>query len=863
MGYEISYVTVETEDGRVITPNIVLSQVFFTMPPENVTVYASFAAEADVSAVNSAYSRIEFFVMQDLKISQEGLATQDEEAIEAWLEARMNSTVTDDTVTCTAEVTSFTPAVAGTPNNPAGTNGSFSVDWSVRKGDAMKSGTSEGTITPAVFQAEISRIEIKTQPTKMDYSFGETLDLSGLVITVHYEGTDDTKEVAWSADSGITADPANGTALYASQHNGKPVTITYEGKTATTSALTVGKADQTGFAFTGEPYRAVACGDEPFAVEATGGQGNGTVTYAVTEGQDVVSVSVSTVTILKSGTATITATKAADEDYNEATATLVVYVTPKQVDGVYQIGTANDLFWFAGLVNGTLENVEQDTAASAVLTADIDLSGETWTPIGNYDQSSRPNNKYAGTFDGAGHTIDGLKIESSADWQGFVGYLGEGGVIENLTLGETCSVTGGVYYVGGICGYTNGGTIESCTNAGTVTGQSDVGGICGLSRGTVTGCTNEGTVTGSGRWVGGVCGLSRGTVTGCTNEGTVIGNNNVGGVCGTNTGGTTENCANFGAVNGSGEWVGGVCGGNTGTITGCTNSGAVTGNGENVGGIVGYTEDGAIENCQNSGSVTGGSVVGGVCGLMVSSKVTISNCYNTGTVTGSAVGAVYGKNGRGQSGDEQGTITNCYYQSEETTSTQEGATPKTADQFSSGEVCWLLNGSTSEGTLAWYQNLDNGETVDKYPVLDSSHGIVYRIEADPVSYSNDPNGKPAQVISVDITWGELSFTYSDGTWNPSIHTYDGAGWNVDEEGGNSIKVENTGNTDVNVTFDYKVVENGITGSFTDGENPVSEPVSLPENGSSTVYLILAGKPEQNLDHAKIGSVTVTIGGENE
>ena len=57
--------------------------------------------------------------------------------------------------------------------------------------------------------------------------------------------------------------------------------------------------------------------------------------------------------------------------------------------------------------------------------------------------------------------------------------------------------------------------------------------------------------------------------------------------------------------------------------------------------------------------------------------------------------------------------------------------------------------------------------------------------------------------------------------------------------------------------------NGITGSFTDGENPVSEPVSLPENGSSTVYLILAGKPEQELKNATIGSVTVTIGGESE
>ena len=86
---------------------------------------------------------------------------------------------------------------------------------------------------------------------------------------------------------------------------------------------------------------------------------------------------------------------------------------------------------------------------------------------------------------------------------------------------------------------------------------------------------------------------------------------------------------------------------------------------------------------------------------------------------------------------------------------------------------------------------------------------------------------------------------------------------MDEEGGNSIKVENTGNTDVNVTYDYKAVENGITGSFTDGEKPVSAPVSLPENGSSTVYLILAGKPEKELKKATIGSVTVTIGGESE
>ena len=116
---------------------------------------------------------------------------------------------------------------------------------------------------------------------------------------------------------------------------------------------------------------------------------------------------------------------------------------------------------------------------------------------------------------------------------------------------------------------------------------------------------------------------------------------------------------------------------------------------------------------------------------------------------------------------------------------------------------------------------------------------------------------------MDITWGELSFTYSDGTWNPDTHEYDGEGWTVDEEGGNSIKVENTGNTGVNVSYAYQNAETGITGSFTDGENPVSAPVSLPENGSSTVYLILAGKPEKELEKAIIGSVTVTIGGESE
>ena len=280
-----------------------------------------------------------------------------------------------------------------------------------------------------------------------------------------------------------------------------------------------------------------------------------------------------------------------------------------------------------------------------------------------------------------------------------------------------------------------------------------------------------------------------------------------------------------------------------------------------------------IQNCYvvNSSIAATGRIAGAVCGANYGG--TIQDCYECGnTVTAhNRIGHLVGDNQNDYKHPYipgltlKGIVTNCYSDTllaGTQGGTVNGGSVKDADDFASGEVTYLLNGSTSEGDLTWHQNLDNGQTVDAFPVLDSSHGIVYCIEEDPIRYSNDPNGKPAQ-ISVDITWGELSFTYSDGTWNPDTHEYDGEGWTVDEEGGNSIKVENTGNTDVNVTYDYKAVENGITGSFTDGENPVSAPVALPVNGSSTVYLILADKPENELMEAKIGSVTVTIGGESE
>ena len=472
-----------------------------------------------------------------------------------------------------------------------------------------------------------------------------------------------------------------------------------------------------------------------------------------------------------------------------------------EAENRYEISNAGQLFWFAALVNGdtTQEGITQAVStANAVLTADIDLSGQNWTPIGNGSTA------YTGTFDGQGHTISGMTIENAASYSGLFG--NSEGTIKSFTLTGSITVTGDetVAKVGGAVG-----SLGTASAGGTVSGV-----ISGVD------------ITVS------------------------AGNDHIGGVVGSmpeNSSPTVENCIYTGKI----------------TVTVAAGS---------VAGIVGYIRTGTIQNCANQGSISvdvgGTGSVGGILGYCNNGGIYIRNCYNTGAISADGtdnVGAIVGQN-KGT----QATVSNCYYltgsanqgQGQLTTDAA-GTVVKTADEFASGEVTYLLNGSTSEGTLAWYQNLDNDQDKDTYPVLDSSHGIVYCIEGDPVFYSNDPNSQPPVIISVDITWGDLSFTYSDGTWNANTHTYDGAGWTVDTEESSSITVDNTGNTGVNVSYAYQNAENGITGSFTDGETPVSAPVSLPENGSSTVYLILAGKPEKELEKAIIGSVTVTIGGESE
>ena len=435
----------------------------------------------------------------------------------------------------------------------------------------------------------------------------------------------------------------------------------------------------------------------------------------------------------------------------------------------YKIGTAAELYWFAEQVNGG------EYGANAVLTKDITINKgvlnavasnnttglQPWTPIGtDYTKA------YTGTFDGDDHTISGLYYSDTNGFCGLFGYVGNGGQVKNVKVDD--SYINDTVYVGGVCGYNYGGTITNCSFDGSVTStfrMSYVGGVCGISSGSIINCYNTGSVTGISV-VGGVCGRNAGTITNCYNSGTITGTSeNVGGVCGGNEGGAITNCYNSGSVTGTGESVGGVCGRNDGTITNCYNTGDVTGTGNGtgtlyVGGVSGYNYFGTIENCYNIGKVSGNSA-GGVCGY--NDRGTITNCYSTGAVTGTSdVGGVCGHNyfgtiancyntgsvsgtdsgtyTGGVCGENNGTITNCYWLSDADSG---DTSAKTADQFASGEVAWLLNSDQEDGP--WRQDLSGDK--DNDPVLNSTHQKVVKLTVDSaVSYLNsgDEVEEPAE-----------------------------------------------------------------------------------------------------------------------
>ena len=285
-------------------------------------------------------------------------------------------------------------------------------------------------------------------------------------------------------------------------------------------------------------------------------------------------------------------------------------------DAVYEISNAGQLYWFAGLVNGTLSSVTQKTSANAVLTADIVVNKNVlksdgtvnegtfkeWTPIGNTCNGSY--SPYTGIFDGQNHTISGLYFNQENSYD--VGLFGRNnGKIANAGILD--SYFNGTSKVGGVCGNNYTGTITNCYNTGSVSGLGNLGGVNGYNDGgTITNSYNAGSVSGTERYVGGVSGY--------------------------NDGGTITNCYNVGSVGGSG-YVGGVNGWNKGIITNCYNTGSVSGTGVNVGGVIGRNESNAsITNCYYDSTIYTGNAIGANSGTATKVEGKTTDEFKTGEV---------------------------------------------------------------------------------------------------------------------------------------------------------------------------------------------------------------------------------------
>ena len=238
----------------------------------------------------------------------------------------------------------------------------------------------------------------------------------------------------------------------------------------------------------------------------------------------------------------------------------------------YTVYNADGLMNIAELVNGGKTDI------NITLTADIDLTGKNWTPIGtDYD------NSYKGTFDGGGHTITGLTFTTNDEYAGLFGWLNRAGTVKNVVM-EGVQITSNQIYggsIGGVVGY-SWGTIENCSVSGSVSGTVYVGGVVGAQiGGSITGCSSSATVKGTVD-VGGVAGQtnSSATLTACYATGNVTieinpAKNIAGGsLVGMNAGSSLLACYATGNVTSTGSstgkvHIGGFLGNNYTTVTAC------------------------------------------------------------------------------------------------------------------------------------------------------------------------------------------------------------------------------------------------------------------------------------------------------
>ena len=445
-------------------------------------------------------------------------------------------------------------------------------------------------------------------------------------------------------------------------------------------------------------------------------------------------------------------------------------------DEVYEISNAGQLYWFAGLVNGTLSGVTQNKSANAVLTADIVVNKNVLKPDGTLNEGTFKEwtpiatsaSPYTGIFEGQNHTISGLYFKQETSFVGLFsansGKIANVGILDSYFYGQPYRGN----WVGGVCGNnTAKGAITNCYNTGIVRGSETVGGVCGSNYGTITNCSNKGNVGEDDESVGGVSGSNYGTITNCNNAGIVSGKSYVGGVCGKNS--------------------------NGGTVTNCNNTGEVIGTSQYIGGLSGDNDSSSITNCNNTGEVKAtGKFVGGLSGGNYNNG-TITNCYYDSTVyTGAAIG------------DDMGTTTKA-----------EG---KTTEQYKTGEVAYLLQESQTDTEIIWGQTIGT----DTYPTLGGAK--VYKN-----AIYEGCEGKPGEPVSYEYsnteknTYGDHPDADNDGRCDDCGQYIDGIGAKL---AGYSLSL--TGNIGVNF---YMELSNDIVNDESAYMNFI-----LPNGTTSKVYV---------------------------
>ena len=468
--------------------------------------------------------------------------------------------------------------------------------------------------------------------------------------------------------------------------------------------------------------------------------------------------------------------------------------------------TADHLAWFRDYVNtgktsacakiaDDVDAIDMSTVCHAADAA-TNTKELSWDPIGNSD------NKYQGTFDGNGKTIRNLYINSTIRYKGFFGYAVDCR-IKNITFDNAKVKTTDVYGTGILAGAFEKGTIENIK--------------------ILANCSVEGTEN-----TGGIAGAAgAGNIINCENRAMVNGTNKVGGIVGNCYDNTISSCANYGAVTGTGYAVGGMVGYfSSGTMQNSANYGDISGDAL-LGNLIGYANICNINNVLGIGNITAnyadsnGLIVGyiadasssasGILAYNSSAKMTIGGTE----LTGDAVVAIGSGSLTYPEGKNEADVVKAF----------------TPEQLKSGEVAYLLNGSTSvptEGsTLAWYQKLGS----DAYPVLTAAggntvyHGSYRYCDNTISSYSNSSSeNELVHVASATLTSPEHDadeHIYNMGCRNEkcAAHKY------VADKAGNIVVTKDANNKFV-ATEDLTLVDGE---DFKDYEAFTSKTISYSRN----------------------------------